>query len=79
MKSVGKKRKPLPVQFHYLLMIIPGFVWLILFSIVPMVGIVMAFQDFSPSKGWFGSEWVGWENFEYLWRLGRPLQTARPA
>ena len=54
---------------HYTLMIIPGLVWIVMFSIVPMVGIVMAFEDFSPSKGWFGSPWVGLENFEYLSRL----------
>lgn len=65
-----KTRRPLPVQFHYYIMLFPGFLWLFLFSIIPMVGIVMAFQNFSPSKGWFGSEWVGLENFEYLWRLG---------
>ena len=42
-------------SFHYTLMVLPGYVWLFMFSIVPMVGIVMAFQDYNPSKGWFGS------------------------
>ncbi|MCI5649593.1 MAG: ABC transporter permease subunit [Fusicatenibacter sp.] len=48
-------------------MVLPGYIWLFLFSIVPMVGIVMAFQDYNPSKGWFGSKWVGLKWFEYLW------------
>ena len=56
-------------QIHYYLMVLPGLIWIILFSIVPMVGIVMAFEDFTPSRGWFGSEWVGMENFKYLSRL----------
>ncbi|MDD7739657.1 MAG: ABC transporter permease subunit [Lachnospiraceae bacterium] len=47
-------------------MVLPGYIWLFLFSIVPMVGIVMAFQNYNPSKGWFGSEWVGFKWFEYL-------------
>lgn len=47
-------------------MVAPGYIWLTLFSIVPMVGIVMAFQDYNPSKGWFGSKWVGLKWFEYL-------------
>lgn len=51
-------------------MTLPGFVWMFLFSIVPMVGIIMAFQDFKPKLGWFGSPWVGLENFEYLLSLG---------
>ena len=50
----------------YWFMVLPGYVWLFLFSIVPMVGIVMAFQDYNPSKGWFGSKWVGMKWFQYL-------------
>ena len=66
-ESKLKVRKHLPTWFHYTLMCIPGYVWLFMFSIVPMVGIVMAFQNFNPSKGWFGSPWVGLDNFEFLW------------
>lgn len=65
-----KKRKSLPVSLHYTIMLIPGLIWLIMFSIVPMTGIVMAFQDFKPKLGWFNSPWVGFENFEYLIKMG---------
>ena len=51
-------------------MCLPGYIWLTLFSIVPMVGIVMAFQNYIPTKGWFDSPWVGFKWFEYLWKLG---------
>lgn len=54
---------------HYYLMIIPGFIVLILFNIVPMFGVVMAFKDFSPRLGIWGSEWVGLENFKYMFSL----------
>ena len=57
----------------YLLMLAPGYVWLTLFSIVPMVGFVFAFQDFTPGKGFFGSEWVGFDNFAYLFSLSDSL------
>lgn len=57
------------VQKHYYLMLLPGMAWLVLFSIVPMFGIVMAFQNYNPGKGLFHSEWVGWENFEYMFQL----------
>lgn len=50
-------------------MFLPGFIWIFLFSIVPMFGVIMAFQDFSPNRGFFRSDWVGLENFEYLMRL----------
>ncbi len=61
-----KTRKSLPNWVHYTLMCAPGYIWLFLFSIVPMVGIVMAFQDYNPSKGWFGSPWVGLKHFRFL-------------
>lgn len=57
------------VQLSYTIMLLPGFIWIFLFSIVPMFGVIMAFQDFSPNRGFFRSDWVGLENFEYLMRL----------
>lgn len=62
------------LQLNYGLMILPGFVWLLLFSIVPMYGVVMAFQDFNPARGFFGSRWVGLENFKYMFMLGDSAQ-----
>jgi len=58
-------------------MIVPGFVWMLLFSIVPMVGIVMAFQDYNPRMGWFGSEFVGLEHFEYLFSMSDAWRVMR--
>ena len=57
-----------------MLMILPGFLWLFLFSMVPMYGIVMAFQDFNPARGFFGSRWIGLENFKYMFMLGDSVQ-----
>lgn len=59
----------LSVQKHYYLMCMPGVLWMIFFNIVPMFGIVMAFQKFNPSKGLFGSPWVGLKNFQYLFMM----------
>jgi putative aldouronate transport system permease protein len=54
---------------HYYLMLLPGFIWLTLFSIVPMFGIIIAFEDFNPGVGMFHSDWVGLENFKYMFSL----------
>lgn len=64
-RSMQKKRKfrrDLPLH----LMMLPGMILVFLFSYLPMTGIVMAFQDFSPAKGIWGSDWVGLDNFKYL-------------
>ena len=50
-------------------MIAPGVVFILLFRYYPMYGVVIAFQDFSPAKGFLNSPWVGWENFEFLFSL----------
>ncbi len=50
-------------------MIIPGAILVFIFSYIPLGGAVMAFQDFDPSVGIFGSEWVGLENFKYVFSM----------
>ncbi|GHV69310.1 protein LplB [Spirochaetia bacterium] len=62
------------LQLNYGLMILPGFLWLFLFSIVPMYGVVMAFQDFNPARGFFRSRWIGLENFKYMFMMGDSIQ-----
>ncbi|MDD2533111.1 MAG: ABC transporter permease subunit [Eubacteriales bacterium] len=54
---------------HFWIMLSPALVWLVLFQIVPMFGIVMAFQDFNPGAGFFKSEFIGLENFKYMFEL----------
>ncbi len=55
--------------FHYNIMSSFGLVWLALFNIVPMFGIIMAFQDYNPGLGFFNSEFVGLDNFMYLFSM----------
>lgn len=52
------------LQLH--IMLIPATIFAILFSYVPMTGIVIAFQRFIPSRGFFHSDWIGWDNFTYM-------------
>ncbi|MBE9917225.1 sugar ABC transporter permease [Paenibacillus donghaensis] len=61
--------KKQPFALHYHLMLLPGIALLILFSIVPMFGITIAFQNFKPGLGFWRSEWVGLDNFRYLFEL----------
>mgnify|MGYP003291032486 CR=1 FL=1 len=46
------------------LMLLPGLLYFILFRYVPMGGLVIAFKDFSPFKGIWGSPWVGFQQFQ---------------
>ena len=45
------------------LMAVPVVAYFAIFSYVPMGGLMMAFENFKPQKGIFGSEWVGFKHF----------------
>lgn len=42
---------------------LPAFVYTLVLSYTPLVGLLMAFENYSPSRGLFGSQWVGFQNF----------------
>lgn len=49
-------------RFLYLLAL-PGIVFFILFKYVPMWGILISFQDYSPYQGMWASPWIGFEHY----------------
>lgn len=44
------------------LMAVPTIIWVIVFSYVPMYGVLIAFKKFSYKEGIWGSPWVGLKN-----------------
>lgn len=40
-------------------LLVPGVVYFLVFKYLPMWGVVMAFENYVPFSGVFGSEWVG--------------------
>lgn len=46
------------------LMMLPSIILLLLFTYYPMYGVVIAFKDFKPAEGVWGSSWVGLKNFQ---------------
>ena len=52
----------------YYLMVLPGLVYLIINNYIPMFGILIAFKKMNYKKGIFGSDWVGLNNFKYLFK-----------
>ena len=70
-------RRDLIKNRYIYLMAIPVVAFFIIFCYVPMYGVLMAFQNYKPQYGIWGSQWVGLKNFAdffgsyYAWRLIR--------
>lgn len=58
--------KNIKKYWPYYVMVLPGVIYMIIFKYVPMLGSVIAFQDYSVYEGITGSKWVGFKNFVNL-------------
>ena len=82
-KLQSSPRKPktfwekLASQKQLVLMSVPLLVYIIIFAYVPLIGWVMAFQNYSPGQSLFHQEWVGWQQFQYLFTEGDFLRVLR--
>ncbi|MEB5969938.1 ABC transporter permease [Enterococcus gallinarum] len=68
-KLATKKKWFSKDQWLFLAMIAPGMIFLLIFSYAPMFGLIMAFQDFVPARGFLSSDFVGLDNFIYIFNL----------
>lgn len=58
-ESRKKLKKSVPLFF----LLAPSFILLLFFSYTPMYGLIIAFKDYVPTLGFWGSPWVGFKHF----------------
>lgn len=58
-----KLLKEILAHWHLYLLILPAFIYIVIFSYGPMYGVQIAFKDFRPSLGIWGSQWTGLKHF----------------
>lgn len=63
--------------FHLDLMSLPGVLLLVVFNYLPMIGIVIAFKDYNPNLGIWGSAWNGLDNFKFFFTSQDAARTIR--
>lgn len=66
MKFLKGSLKELKKHWQLWVMAAPAILALIIFNYIPMIGLVMAFQDLDYSKGIFSSPFIGLKNFGFL-------------
>ena len=70
-------KRDMQMHFWKYVLIIPILIYLALFCYKPMYGLVIAFKNYKPARGIWGSKWVGFTWFEtffkdpYFFRLLR--------
>lgn len=62
------KRPHFSKSLPLFLLAVPGLLYFLINSYIPMVGIFIAFKDVNFAKGIFASEWVGLDNFSFLFQ-----------
>mgnify|MGYP005514419479 FL=1 len=60
-KRLGKR---IASHWEFYLLLLPAIVITIIFKYIPIYGVQIAFRDYNPVQGFFGSPWAGWEWFE---------------
>lgn len=68
-----RRKKDFKSNLLFLLMVLPGVIWLLLFFYLPVFGNLVAFKEYRHTgKGFIDSllksEWVGFRNFEFLFK-----------
>lgn len=56
---------------------VPGLIYLLINNYLPMAGIFIAFKDLNYAKGLFGSDWVGFKNFKFLFATNEAFRMIR--
>lgn len=64
-------------QKELLMMSVPFLIWLFIFKYLPLSGWLMAFQDYKPARGYQESEFVGFDQFKFLFQDERFLEVMR--
>ncbi|GGD50834.1 ABC transporter permease [Paenibacillus nasutitermitis] len=74
MKGKTTSRRPIPFISEiiknkiFYAMMLPGLIYIIVIYYLPMLGVVIAFEEYNPIKGIFGSKWIGFKNFTFLFQ-----------
>lgn len=65
-KCVKSKKAVFKKYLPVYLMALPGLLYLFVNNYMPLPGLILAFKKYNARKGIFGSDWVGFKNFKFL-------------
>ncbi len=75
--KANKSSKSLMRRFPIYLMMAPGLIYLLFNNYIPIAGLAIAFKNIDFRKGILKSDWIGYKNFEYLFKTKDALIITR--
>ena len=77
LKTKMSFQKVIRKHWLLLLMLLPAVLYVVIFSYIPMSGIILAFEKYSYKGGIYGSKKIGLQNFKSLMIAGKLWMTTR--
>ena len=68
MTTMTKKTNGLKKTLPLFLLAAPGLLYFLVNNYIPMIGVFIAFKDVDYAKGIFQSDWIGFDNFKFLFQ-----------
>ena len=64
--SIGRRKRRFKRYIPIYIMSLPGLIYLFINNYMPLPGLILAFKKYNARKGIFGSKWIGFRNFKFL-------------
>lgn len=72
-RGKARPRSKLRGNYDLIWFCLPGIINVLIFHYIPLYGVQIAFRNFKPKRGIWGSEWVGLANIERFFRSPNSL------
>ncbi len=69
-RGFQRARREISKNGALMLMALPGMIVLFVFAYLPLPGMILAFKNYKFATGIWGSPWVGFSNFQFLFSTG---------
>lgn len=77
MRKVIAEFKLFARHYEIFMLTLPGLLFFLVFSYLPMGGVIIAFKNYTYDRGILGSEWIGFKNFEFFFISDNALRITR--
>jgi putative aldouronate transport system permease protein len=75
--KIAREIKAFNKNLPLFLLSLPGLLFVVIFSYIPMFGVILAFKKYNFNKGFWGSDWVGFKNFKFFFTSEKAFEITK--